>query len=123
MRELLEEIIESYQWMSVQQAHQIASYRWNNMTNEQRFEYLEEISRRKEEKRKKWSYAMFIVVYLFIKHIARLNSEDLHTLYISLLAQKMQKEAMDNIQELNQEKESYYKKYGRWYDKFISYIK
>ena len=65
---------------------------------------------------------LLLFIYL-LKHIASVKKDDLHALYISLLAQDMQKEAMNNIQELNKEKELYYKKYGRWYDKFISYIK
>ena len=65
----------------------------------------------------------YIVIKPLFDAISKLDPETLHASYVSLLAQHEQEQAMASIKRVKQAKESYYQKYGRWYDKFISYLK
>jgi hypothetical protein len=65
----------------------------------------------------------YIIFKPLFDDISNLDQETLHASYVSLLAQHAQEQAMDSITLLKQEQEAYYHKYGRWYDKFITYLK
>ncbi len=65
----------------------------------------------------------YIIFKPLFDDIRNLDQETLHASYVSLLAQHAQEQAMDSITLVKQEQEAYYHKYGRWYDKFITYLK
>lgn len=105
-------------WLPLSAVVYLAYHDADCMTDDMMRSYIDEM--KAKEKANDISYIFYFSV---VNIISKLDPETLHASYVSLLAQHEQEQAMASIKRVKQAKESYYQKYGRWYDKFISYLK